>query len=143
MLLPFQVDHLIRPSFQHLISSHLISSHLISSTSYLHLILSSRLPSHLHLIMLMIFMILAMMITMVTIMIIMARRHKQRLGRRHYINYTEESIHQAIIAMKRKHKPLTARQASSKYDIPHATLSNKLRGHHQGKAGIFGRNLEP
>lgn len=63
----------------------------------------------------------------------MPRKYKRTLGCRNYINYTVETLQNAITDIKSGRKSL--RRAAEFYNIPRSTLSDKIRGVHDRKAG--------
>lgn len=63
----------------------------------------------------------------------MPRTHKRRLGARHYLNYHEHQIEQALTAVADGR--LSIRGASREFKVPYGTLRNKFHGKHGLKPG--------
>lgn len=63
----------------------------------------------------------------------MARGNRRKLGARHYKNYTEETLLQAVNAVKTG--AMSSREAENQFNIPRKTILNKVKEKHCEKVG--------
>ena len=63
----------------------------------------------------------------------MVRKYKKRIGSRTYINYTSETVSEAVRAIR--DDDVSVREASRRFRIPYGTLYNKVNGLHTRKNG--------